>query len=58
LRRYLPKKTDLSLVSEEKLQEYARRINSKPRKILGYRTALEVATELGIINSKIINRVS
>jgi transposase, IS30 family len=51
LRRYLPKKADLSLLSEERLQEYVARINNKPRKILGYRTALEVATELGIIRS-------
>jgi len=49
LRRYFPKKTDFNLVSTEELQAVVSIINNKPRKILGYRTALEVATELGII---------
>lgn len=57
LRRYIPKKTDLSTITEKKLQEYVNKINNKPRKILGYKTALEVATELGLFK-KVINRVS
>lgn len=50
LRRFFPKKTDFSQVSEEDLQKVVSIINNKPRKILGYRTALEVAQELGVIN--------
>jgi transposase, IS30 family len=57
LRRYIPKKTDLSTITEKKLQEYVNKINNKPRKILGYKTALEVATELGLFK-KVINSVS
>jgi len=51
LRRWFPKGTDFSRVPREKIQDVVRQINNKPRKSLGYRTATEVATELGIINS-------
>ena len=48
LRRWFPKGTDFSKVSHERIQEVVDIINQKPRKILGYRTAREVAEELGI----------
>lgn len=51
LRRFLPKGTDFSTVSDEKLQHIVSIINNKPRRILGYRTALEVAQELNIIRN-------
>ena len=38
LRQYLPKDTDLSLASQEDLNAIARRLNTRPRKTLGYRT--------------------
>jgi IS30 family transposase len=51
LRRFFPKGTDFSTVSDEKLQRFVSIINDKPRKILGYRSALEVARELKIIRN-------
>jgi transposase, IS30 family len=50
LRWFFPKKTDFSQVTQDEVDEAVTCINNKPRKILGYRSALEVATELGIIN--------
>jgi len=38
LRQYLPKDSDLSRHSQAELNAIARRLNSRPRKILGYRT--------------------
>lgn len=52
LRRwFIPKGTDLRLVSEEELQMYFNILNHKKRKSLGYRSAYEVALEKGIIRS-------
>ena len=45
-RRYLPKGIDLSVYSQEELNIIAEKINNKPRKILGYKTAKEVLKEL------------
>ena len=42
LRQYFPKKYDFSLISEDILQEAVNKINSRPRKVLGYLTASEV----------------
>lgn len=49
IRRYFPKGTDFSLVSQEKIDRVVSVINNKPRKILGYRTALEVARQGGVL---------
>jgi IS30 family transposase len=49
IRRYLPKRTNLSEVSQERLDHIVSVINGKPRKILGYRSALEVATRAGVL---------
>ena len=50
LRRwFIPKKTDLKNVSEEKFHEYLHILNGKWRKSLGYRSAYEVSLERGII---------
>jgi len=38
LRQYLPKGTDLSRASQGELNAIARRLNTRPRKTLGYRT--------------------
>lgn len=48
IRRYIPKGTDLATVSQEYLDHIVSLINGKPRKSLGYRTALEVATAAGL----------
>ena len=45
VRYYLPKGTDFATVSDERLQEIERRINSRPRKTLGWRTPYEVFAE-------------
>lgn len=42
LRRYFPKGTDFSKVSQGEIDEVVNEINSKPRKCLGYNTAQEV----------------
>ena len=49
IRRYLRKGTDLAAVSQEYLDQIVSIINQKPRRILQYRTALEVAARAGII---------
>ncbi len=43
IRRYIPKGSDLKHVSQSYLDWIADRINKKPRKILGYRSAYEVS---------------
>lgn len=45
IRRFLPKTKDLSVLSDREIYEIQERINDMPRKILGYRTANEVAKQ-------------
>lgn len=54
LRRYFPKGTDFSTITQTDVNMALTRINNKPRKILGYRSALQIAKEKGVI----IDRVS
>lgn len=49
LRRYFPKGTDFATVKQTDVVEALKRINNKPRKILGYKSSLQVAKEEGII---------
>lgn len=49
IRRFFPKGTDFRLVTQKEIDYAVRAINEKPRRILGYRTALEVAMAAGII---------
>lgn len=49
LRRYFPKGTDFSEVSQEEVDHAVLLINEKPRRILGYRSSLAEAMRLGII---------
>lgn len=46
IRRFIPKGTDISKISEKKLKEITEWMNNYPRKILGYKTANEVLVEL------------
>jgi IS30 family transposase len=48
-RRYFPKGTNFRTVSQNRVDEVVTLINNKPRKILGYKTALEVASACGMI---------
>lgn len=49
LRRFFPKGTDFRFIQQTEIDDAVKLINEKPRKILGYRTALEVASRAGII---------
>lgn len=42
IRQYLPKKTDFSTVSDEDILLIMDKLNNRPRKLLGYRTPIEV----------------
>jgi IS30 family transposase len=50
IRTFFPKKTDFASVSQEEIDRIVSIINNKPRKILGYMTATEVAVKAGVIN--------
>lgn len=58
LRRYFPKGTDFSMVTQTQVDRAVMLINDKPRKVLGYRSALEVAMGagifIGIINESVL----
>jgi len=45
IRRYLPKGTPFSTLSQERLDEITHKINNRPRKCLGYRTPNEVFSQ-------------
>ena len=51
IRRFFPKGTDFRFVTQKEVDEAIFLINNKPRKILKYKTALEVACAAGIIES-------
>jgi transposase, IS30 family len=51
IRRHFPKGTNFRKISQRKVDEAISLINNKPRKILGYKTALEVASACGIIKA-------
>jgi IS30 family transposase len=53
LRRYFPKGTDFSKVTQTEVDEALTRINNKPRKILGYKSSLQVAKEKGLILDRV-----
>ncbi|HMQ97052.1 MAG TPA: IS30 family transposase [Candidatus Nanoperiomorbaceae bacterium] len=49
LRRYFPKGTDFAKVKQTDVVHALTLINNKPRKILGYKSSLQVAREKGLI---------
>lgn len=51
IRRYFPKGTNFRKIAQRSVDRAVALINNKPRKILGYKTALEVASACGMINS-------
>jgi IS30 family transposase len=42
IRRYLPKGTEFTQISENQLQIIQQKLNNRPRKILGYKTPNEM----------------
>jgi IS30 family transposase len=46
IRHYLPKGTDLSLVSYQQLSAYQQMLNERPRKILGWKSPAQVSRKL------------
>jgi IS30 family transposase len=42
LRRYLPRRTDLSTLSQDQLSDIRAELNNRPMKVLGYQTPREV----------------
>lgn len=51
LRAFFPKGTDFSRVTQKEINTACDIINDKPRKILGYRTAREVAEQMGLFKN-------
>jgi len=49
IRRYYPKGTDFANITQTELNKHVYIINKKPRKILGYKSALQLALEKGVI---------
>jgi len=49
IRRYFPKGTDFSAVSQAEIDEVVTRINNKPRQCLGFKSALQCAVEKGLL---------
>jgi transposase, IS30 family len=49
LRAYLPKGCDLSIFDQAYVDACVARLNKKPRKILGYKSALQLAAEKGVL---------
>jgi IS30 family transposase len=47
IRRFLPRQTDMSQITQQDLYAIQQKINSTPRKILGYKTPAEVLKENG-----------
>ena len=49
LRRYLPKGCDLNNFTQVQVDDFVATLNRKPRRCLGYKSALQLAVEKGII---------
>jgi IS30 family transposase len=49
LRRYLPKGCDLGNYTQAQVDDFVATLNRKPRRCLGYKSALQLAEEKGII---------
>lgn len=52
LRGYLPKGCNLADYDQHYIEWVVRRINNKPRRCLGYKTALELAVEKGVVTEE------
>lgn len=53
LRRYFPKGTDFATITQREVNEAVRLVNNKPRKILGYKSSLQIAKKKGVFNGQV-----
>lgn len=51
LRRYFPKSTDFTHVTQTEIDRVVRLINKKPRRCLGYTSSLQLAKEKGVLQT-------
>ena len=58
IRRYIPKGSNISYYSHQYLAMIVKRINNKPRKSLGYKTAYEVMYENNLLTKKRAKKLS
>lgn len=58
IRRFIPKGTDISLVSDERIKHIEDWMNNYPRKILGYKTPNEVVSQINTLNSDSVDYVA
>lgn len=49
LRRYVPKGCDLGRFTQTQIDQFVTTLNSKPRRCLGYKSALQLAEEKGVV---------
>lgn len=49
LRRYIPKGCDLGQFTQAQIDDFVAKINNKPRRCLGYKSALQLAVEKGVV---------
>ncbi len=55
LRRYVPKGCDLSMFSQAQIDQFVLTINSKPRRCLGFKSAIQLANEKGIYLDSLVS---
>lgn len=55
LRRYLPKGCDLSKFTQAQVDSFVNLINNKPRRCLGYKSSLQLATEKRVILNQLVS---
>ena len=46
IRQFIPKRTDLDTISDARLRKIENRLNSRPRKVLGFQTPKEVLKQM------------
>jgi transposase, IS30 family len=51
LRRYVPKGCDISRFTQAQIDDFVATINNKPRRCLGYKSALQLAKEKGLFET-------
>lgn len=54
LRRYFPKGTDFAKITQMQVDQAVALINQKPRKVLGYKSAIQCAVEKGLFRQSVL----